>query len=504
MRRLLSRDSGPSPSPSGAAFAEPLESRRLLAAIASGQTIAADLASAAERDAYTFTAAPGGTIMASAGATDSAMRARVQLFGPGGLLMATATPPAGATVATLSVPALFGGTYSVVVSSANGVAGSYNVAAARVPGAQVVDEDGGTLAGGQVVNGSIDGDLDAFSFQGGRGGRVTLSMKSVDSAMRGRLSLFGPDGRRLSTVVAPAGVESAAVLSSITPVAGTYYVVASSGDGRTGAYTLSTTLTTPGGGGGGGAVVSVAATDATAAEPGAGSGGNPGVFTVTRAGGTAASLLVRYTLSGTATNFTDYNMLNGTVTIPAGRSFATVRVTPKNDVVGEPTETVVLTLAEGAGYTLDADAARRTGTVEILDNDGPVAPVVPVLRLVASDPVASESVIGPTSSGAFTLRRGQRPTGPLTVTLAIGGTATLDGDYQLTAFGAAATVDAAAKTVTLTIPAGNAPVRVVVSVTNDDVNELNERVTLSLRPGTGYTVHPVFSAAAVTIVDKDE
>ena len=501
MRRPSRRTSRPSPF----VFTEPLESRRLFAtAIASGQTLADSIAAAGERDVYTLTLASGGTVMASAGATDSAMNARVQLFAPSGMLLGTATPRLGATVATLSVPVLFGGTYSVVVSSANGVTGGYNVAAAGVPGVQVEDGDGGNLAAGQVVNGSIDGDLDAFSFSATPGSRIRVSMTSVQSAMRGRLDLFGPDGRRLASATARAGAGSTAALNSIAPAAGTYYLVASSGDGRTGAYTLATNLAPPpGGGGSGGAVVSVAATDAAAAEPVRGTGGNPGVFTVSRTGGIARSLLVRYTLAGTATNGADYNLLNGSVVIPAGRTSAVVRITPKNDLIGEPTETVVLTLAEGTGYTLDPDAARLTGTVEIADNDGPAAPVVPALRLATSDPGASESFDGPTSSGAFTLRRGQAATGTLTVTLGIGGSATLNGDYQLAVFGATATIDEAARTMTLTIPAGNTPVRILVNVMNDDVNEPTERVILALRPGTGYTFHPATSAGAVNIADKD-
>ncbi|RPI60917.1 MAG: DNRLRE domain-containing protein, partial [Planctomycetaceae bacterium] len=52
--------------------------------------------------------------------------------------------------------------------------------------------------------------------------------------------------------------------------------------------------------------VSIAATDAAAAEP-----SNTGTYTVTRDGSTSGALTVNYTVSGTATNGTDYSSLSG-------------------------------------------------------------------------------------------------------------------------------------------------------------------------------------------------
>ncbi|MGC4016593.1 MAG: Calx-beta domain-containing protein [Luteolibacter sp.] len=52
-----------------------------------------------------------------------------------------------------------------------------------------------------------------------------------------------------------------------------------------------------------------------------------------------------YTLSGMATNGTDYQTLSGTVTIPAGQTSATITVTPIDDYLQETGgETVILTL----------------------------------------------------------------------------------------------------------------------------------------------------------------
>jgi Calx-beta domain len=107
--------------------------------------------------------------------------------------------------------------------------------------------------------------------------------------------------------------------------------------------------------------VTIAATDATAAEP-----ANSGVFTVTRTGSTTAPLDVFYTVTGAATNGTDYTVLAGSVTIPAGQSSATITVGPIDDTDVESDETVILTLDDVAGYSVGTPSA---ATVTIADND---------------------------------------------------------------------------------------------------------------------------------------
>jgi YD repeat-containing protein len=108
--------------------------------------------------------------------------------------------------------------------------------------------------------------------------------------------------------------------------------------------------------------VTVAATDANASEQGS----DPGVFTVTRTGGTSAALAVNYALSGTATNGSDYATLSGSVTIPVGASSQTVTVTPVDDTVVEGNETVLLTLSANSAYAVGAPAS---ASVNVADND---------------------------------------------------------------------------------------------------------------------------------------
>jgi len=106
--------------------------------------------------------------------------------------------------------------------------------------------------------------------------------------------------------------------------------------------------------------VSVTAVDATAAE----SGPDPGTFRFTRTGAVTSSLTVTYTVTGTAVNGTDYQVIPLTVTFLAGQATADVFVIPTADGVAEGVETVIVTLIDGATYDLGAPAT-ATATVTI-------------------------------------------------------------------------------------------------------------------------------------------
>ncbi len=118
--------------------------------------------------------------------------------------------------------------------------------------------------------------------------------------------------------------------------------------------------------------VTIAASDATAAEVNAGQTPNPGRFTLTRTGNVSNALTVNYTVAGTAGNGGDYNRLTGTLTFAAGSATAIVDINPINDTTVEPNETVILTLANHTGYVLGAN---RAATVTITDNDIVAPPV---------------------------------------------------------------------------------------------------------------------------------
>ena len=109
-------------------------------------------------------------------------------------------------------------------------------------------------------------------------------------------------------------------------------------------------------------VVTIAATDATATE----AGPTTGTLTVSRTGSTAAALMVGYAVGGTATAGGDYQALAGSVTIPIGAAAAGIVVTPIDDPLVEPDETVVVTLSASAGYTVGVPGS---ATVTITSDD---------------------------------------------------------------------------------------------------------------------------------------
>ncbi len=105
--------------------------------------------------------------------------------------------------------------------------------------------------------------------------------------------------------------------------------------------------------------LTVEASDASAAEP----AGDPGSFLVSRAGPTTKAAAFSFVLTGSATNGSDYGPVALSGTIPAGQPSLSVPIGVIDDADPEGPETVVLTLAEGLGYTL-GDGVAATVTID--------------------------------------------------------------------------------------------------------------------------------------------
>jgi hypothetical protein len=206
--------------------------------------------------------------------------------------------------------------------------------------------------------------------------------------------------------------------------------------------------------------VRVSILDATAAEGGT----DQGAFRLTRVASAtlsmASPLTVTFTLSGTATNGTDYTTLPLTATFPAGSATVDIVVAPVADALAEGAETVTLTLASAAPYAIGSPA---TGTVTIAD-------AAPVVSVTAVDAEASEA--GP-DLGAFRFSRTGPVTSSLTVTYTVTGTAVNGSDYQ-------------AIPMAVTFLSGQATANVFVIPMADGVAEGVETVIVTLTDGASY------------------
>jgi len=130
-------------------------------------------------------------------------------------------------------------------------------------------------------------------------------------------------------------------------------------------------------------IVTITATDNTAAEEPA---GNTGKFRISRTGGTVGPLTVSYTISGSANN-SDYTPeLTGVATIPSGQSFVDITITAVEDTLIEGPETLTLTIGDSGSYDVGAQA---TATVNIADNQN----VPPFLGVAAGDASTNSAVL---------------------------------------------------------------------------------------------------------------
>ncbi len=206
--------------------------------------------------------------------------------------------------------------------------------------------------------------------------------------------------------------------------------------------------------------------------------------TATLGGSTTRSVATEVTVSvggGTATSVADYAAIEDfTITIPAGQKSATATfdLTPVDDSVDEPNETVEVS-GKASGFTVTGD------TITITDNDA--APTAITLT-AAPDTVAEE---GGKTKVTVTATLGGTTTSSTATAITVsvgGGTATSVADY------------AAIEDFTITIPAGQKSATATFDLTpvDDSVDEPNETVEVSGK-ASGFTV----TGDTITITDND-
>jgi glucose/arabinose dehydrogenase len=219
--------------------------------------------------------------------------------------------------------------------------------------------------------------------------------------------------------------------------------------------------------------VTVARTPASVLEDGA----PTMAFTFTRTGSTAGSLVVDYTISGTAVNGTDYVTIATSVTIAGGSATGTVVIDPTADATIEADETVILTIAPSANYTVGSPS---TATGLITNDDFPTVTIARSSGNVLEDGAGNM---------VFTVTRTGSTAASLLVNYTIGGTAINGTDY--------ATIPTS-----ITIPSASATADIVVNPTVDALLEGNETVTLTLAADAAYTVGS--PASAIGLIQNDE
>jgi hypothetical protein len=212
-------------------------------------------------------------------------------------------------------------------------------------------------------------------------------------------------------------------------------------------------------------VVSIANLDSLSAETIAGQTRNSSSLKISRTGSTDQALTVNYTVSGTATNGSDYNKLTGSIVIPVGATSAKLPINIIDDAVAEYTETVTITLSENTAYTL---GTAKTGTVKISDNE------TPVVSITAFDTEGAENSTTETKNPAsFRFTRAGSTANALTVNYTIGGSATNGNDYQKL-------------TGSIVIPIGAMSAYLPIDVIDDAVFEGIETTVIALGANSNY------------------
>ncbi|MBI5424193.1 MAG: hypothetical protein HZA32_08890 [Opitutae bacterium] len=228
------------------------------------------------------------------------------------------------------------------------------------------------------------------------------------------------------TYVAPAAVTQH-YITGLTPFAGYAVAQLATADGTSVTLTADAAATLHADGGGV-LTLGVAALPSVALQAAASfvqeSSGAPVSFTVSRSGDVSQPLTVSLALDATtsAATFADVAGLPSQITIPSGSASTSFNVTPVADGLAEGNEALVVKLAAGAGYQVDA--ASESATVSINET----APQAGHVQFSATNFNVAENAAS--GHGTLTVTRTGGFQTALTVHYSItGGTAVAGTDY---------------------------------------------------------------------------
>ena len=199
---------------------------------------------------------------------------------------------------------------------------------------------------------------------------------------------------------------------------------------------------------------------------------------------------VEYTISGDAVatdDYTDATAIPGMLTFPAGSTdtFQTINIAIVPDSVDEATETLTVTLHTPTGVTISAGAA-GIARVEITDDD------VPALAIRADMASVTEG-----ANAAFTVNASIAPKSDLMVALNVAQPS--GSDFLVSGEGGSKPV---------TLPQGQTSATYTVLIDNDETDETDSTLTVTLSandPSTSSQEYSVGmpSEAVVMLVDDD-
>ena len=213
-------------------------------------------------------------------------------------------------------------------------------------------------------------------------------------------------------------------------------------------------------------------------------------FTVTAVPAPSANLTVHLSVSENEADGRDFvtaaNEGNKTVTIQANQSSANYAVTTEEDAADEPNGAVTATVAGSTAtpetYEVGAPAS---ASVAVNDNDGQTSS-----GPTASFASAASSVAESAGFDNVTITLSPAPTSALAVKYAVSGTAASGADF--------AELPGAA-----TVASGETSVTIPVTIIDDNADENDETVILTLSEGSGYEVGSA-NAHTLTITDNDD
>ena len=221
-------------------------------------------------------------------------------------------------------------------------------------------------------------------------------------------------------------------------------------------------------------VSSLAVGDATTSEGTAGTTTTL-AFTITLTPASGQEVSVAYaTTNGTATSGGDYTAATGTLSFAAGETSKRVAVSVTGDLTTEPDETLTLTLSTPTNATISD--AQGNGTIS--NDDAPPTIAVNDVSITEGNSgtgtLSFEVTLSNPSSAAITVQY-----------VTANGTATAGSDYT-------------AATGTLSFAEGETSKTVPVTITGEELNEVEETFTLNLSAATNATIGDATGIGTIT------